>query len=153
MPLKYDRVVRIIIPLRCLSPTFDPGSCREFRDPLFAIALSLDLIPNILRCFRFNRLSYSGYRPQLIDLLICNKNMVTLSGNFCLSQRSNSSQFRAPTSQCHRGNPLEGTSSIYVAKAHVQQPSYLRPRTNYPEIYRKPKRKSILFAQLSDTLP
>jgi hypothetical protein len=78
--------------------------------------------------------------------------MVTLSGNFYLSQRSKSSQFRAPTSQCHRGNPLQGTSSIYVAKAHIQQLSNLRPRDNYPEIYRKPKRKSILFAQLSETL-
>lgn len=141
------------MPRRCLSPTFDPGSCREFRDPSFAIVLSLDLIPNILRYFRFNRLSYSGYRPQLIDLLLCNKNMVTLGGNFRLSQRSSSSQFRAPTSQCHRGNPLQGASSIYVAKAHIQQPSNLRPRNNSPEIYRKPKRKSILFAQLSDTLP
>jgi len=141
------------MPHRCLSPTFDPGSCREFRDPSFPIALSLDLIPNILRYFRFNRLSCSGYRPQLIDLLICSKIMVTLSGNFRLSQGSNSSQFRAPTSQCHRGNPFQDTSSIYVAKVHIQQPSNLRPRTNSPEIYRKPKRKSILFAQFSDTQP
>ena len=140
------------MPRRCLSPTFDPGSCREFRNPSFAIALSLGLIPIILRYFRFNRISYSGYRPQLIDLLICNKSMVTLSGNFRLSQRSNSSQFRVKTSQCHRGNPLQGTSSIYVAKPHIHQPSNLRPRTNSPEIYRKPKRKSILFAQLSETL-
>ncbi|HAT59750.1 MAG TPA: hypothetical protein DCS60_03125 [Opitutae bacterium] len=63
-----------------------------------------------------------------------------------------------PNSVCKPPNtteltPLQGTSSIYLALPLNQQSSNLSPRITFPEIYRKPKRKSILLAQLSETLP